>query len=200
MSTSVSTAFRKVLLDRLRGIAELTDVQIEALESHYNLLVQWNRKLNLTAIHDLEQMVERHYCESVFLAKHVAAGEFRVVDVGSGAGLPGFPLAVYRPDRLFTLVESHQRKAAFLKEATRALPNVRVLASRAEQIGETFDLLVSRAVSYRDLAGSLHTLAPAADLLTGAEEPPPDLGFRWNPPLPLPWGKRRYLRIGHRAR
>ncbi|HEY1220589.1 MAG: 16S rRNA (guanine(527)-N(7))-methyltransferase RsmG [Bryobacteraceae bacterium] len=193
--------FRDLLRDRLGGIAELTDAQAEALESHYNLLILWNRTLNLTAIRDLPEVVERHYCESIFLAARLPAGPLRIVDVGSGAGFPGFPVAVYRPDCLVTLVESHQRKAVFLQEAARSLPNVRVLARRAEQVEEDdeFDLAVSRAVSYRDLSPSVRVLAPAAYLLGGAESAPAEMGFEWEPPVPLPWGKQRYLRIGHRS-
>jgi 16S rRNA G527 N7-methylase RsmG len=122
--------------------------------------------------------------------------------VGSGAGFPGFPVAVYRPDCLVTLVESHQRKAVFLQEAARSVPNVRVLARRAEQVEEEddeFDLAISRAVSYRDLSPSVRVLAPAAYLLGGAESAPAEMGFEWEPPVLLPWGKQRYLWIGHRS-
>ncbi|MGB7761371.1 MAG: 16S rRNA (guanine(527)-N(7))-methyltransferase RsmG [Bryobacteraceae bacterium] len=191
--------FRDLLRDRLRDIADPTDAQAEALESHYSLLVLWNRTLNLTAIRDLPEAVERHYCESLFLAAHLPAGELRIVDIGSGAGFPGLPVAVYRPDCMVTLIESHQRKAVFLKEAARSLPNVRVLARRADQAGEEFDLAISRAVSYRDLSPSLKLLAPAAYLLSGPESAPGGMGFAWEPPVPLPWGKQRYLRIGRRS-
>jgi len=195
--------FRDLLRELLRGIAELTDEQAEALESHYNLLVRWNRTLNLTSIRDLPEAVERHYCESIFLACRLPAGPLRIVDVGSGAGFPGLPVAVYRPDCAITLIESHQRKAVFLKEAARGLPNVRVMARRSEQVveqvnekNEEFDLAISRAVSYRDLLPSLKALAPAAALLSGAEGPPGDMGFTWEPPVALPWGEQRYLRMG----
>jgi len=198
MSTSVSAVFRDLLRERLRGIAELSDAQAGALELHYSLLVKWNRTLNLTAIREIEQIVERHYCESIFLAAHLPAGALRIADIGSGAGFPGLPVAVYRPECRITLIESHQRKAVFLKEAARSLPNVRVLARRAEQVEEEFDLAVSRAVSYRDLAPGLKSLAPAVALLSGAEVPPPEMGFTWEPPIALPWGKQRYLRTGHR--
>ncbi len=191
--------FRDLLRDRLRGIAELTDQQAEALESHYDLLVRWNRTLNLTAIRDLPEVVERHYGESLFLAAQLPAGKLRIVDVGSGAGFPGLPVAVYRPDCVVTLIESHQRKAVFLKEAARDLTNVRVLARRAEQVDQEFDLAISRAVSYSDLSLSLKALAPAAALLSGAEGPPDDMGFVWEPAVPLPWGKQRWLRVGLRG-
>ncbi|MFY9724885.1 MAG: 16S rRNA (guanine(527)-N(7))-methyltransferase RsmG [Bryobacteraceae bacterium] len=190
--------FRELLRERLGGIAKLTDEQAQALEAHYNLLVRWNRTVNLTAIRDLNEVIKRHYCESIFLAARLPAGRLKIVDVGSGAGFPGLAVAVCRPDCLVTLIESHQRKAVFLKEAARSLPNVRVVVSRAEQLHEEFDLAISRAVSYQGLLPSLKLLAPAADLLTGAESAPPDMGFVWEPPIPMPWGKRRYLRVGHR--
>jgi len=199
MSTWVSAVFPELLRSRLHGVAELADVEARALESHYNLLVTWNRALNLTAIRDLAEAVERHYCESIFLAVHLPAGPLRIADVGSGAGFPGLPVAVFRPDCFVTLIESHQRKAVFLKEAARCLSHVRVLARRAEDVKEEFDLVISRAVSYRDLLPALKVLAPAADLLTGAEVPPAVLGFAWQPPVPMPWGKRRYLRKGERT-
>jgi 16S rRNA (guanine527-N7)-methyltransferase len=196
MSTWVSAVFRDLLRERLGGIAELTDAQAGALESHYDLLARWNRTLNLTTIRDLPEVIERHYCESIFLAAHLPAGPLRIADVGSGAGFPGLPLAIYRPECSVTLIESHQRKAVFLKEAARGLSNVRVLARRAEQVDEEFDLAISRAVSYRDVIPSLKTLAPAAALLSGAESPPDDMGFVWEQPIPLPWGEQRYLRMG----
>jgi len=191
--------FRDLLRERLRGIAELTDAQAEALESHYELMVRWNRTLNLTTIRDLPEVIERHYGESLYLAARLPAGKLRIVDVGSGAGFPGLPVAVYRPDCVVTLIESHQRKAVFLKEAARELTNVRVLARRAEQVDQEFDLAISRAVSYSDLSLSLKALAPAAALLSGAEGPPDDMGFVWEPAVPLPWGKQRWLRVGLRG-
>jgi 16S rRNA (guanine527-N7)-methyltransferase len=189
--------FAETLRARIAGIVNLTAAQTEALAQHYELLVRWNKTVNLTAIRSLEEAVERHYAESLFLGAHLPPGPLEVADVGSGAGFPGFPVAVLRPDCVVTLIESHQRKAVFLREASRGLPNVRVVAKRAEDLEGRFDWAVSRAVSYEDLTPSLKLLAPDADLLTGAEEPPADLGFEWRPGIPLPWGARRHLRIGH---
>jgi hypothetical protein len=76
------------------------------------------------------------------------------------------------------------------------MPNVRVLAKRAEDVAETFDWVISRAVSYADLAPVLKLLAPNADLLSGAEGPPDSLGFVWDAPVPLPWGNQRFLWTG----
>src|SRR5581483_9324513 len=99
-------------------------------------MVRWNKTLNLTRVESLEQAVERHYAESLFLAAHLPVGALRIVDVGSGPGFPGFPVAVVRGDCAVTLVESHQRKAVFLREASRPLENVEVVAKRAEDVGE----------------------------------------------------------------
>ena len=192
--------FADLLRQRLTGIVELSPGQVEAVEAHYQLLLRWNRTLNLTSIKRVDEAVERHYCESIFLGTHLPQGPLRIADIGSGAGFPGFPVAVLRPDCSITLIESHQRKAVFLREASRSLRNVRVLARRAEEVDEQFDWAVSRAVSYNDLASFLKNLAPNVDLLTGGEEPPDGIGFVWEPPIRVPWGGQRLLRAGHQKR
>lgn len=169
---------------------ELSDEQISQLEHHFNLLNQWNKVLNLTAIEDPEQTVQRHYCESLFLGKHLPHGPLKILDVGSGAGFPGIPVAVLRPDCMVCLVESHQRKGVFLREATRSLPNVSVISKRAEAISETFDWGIVRAVSYREIEPSLGRLAPNVALLAG--EGNPNERFTWNK-IKLPWGQHRFL-------
>jgi 16S rRNA (guanine(527)-N(7))-methyltransferase RsmG len=190
--------FADLLSERLAGIVELSPGQVKALETHYQLLLRWNRTVNLTSIKQMEEAVERHYCESLFLGTHLPQGPFRIVDIGSGGGFPGFPVAVLRLDCSVTLIESHQRKAVFLREASRSLPNVRVLARRAEDVNERFDWAISRAVSYEDLASFLKNLAPNVDLLTGGEVPPDGIGFVWQPPILMPWGTQRFLRMGQR--
>jgi 16S rRNA (guanine527-N7)-methyltransferase len=152
--------------------------------------------LSLTSVWTLEEAVERHYCESVFAALHLPEGPVSVADVGSGAGFPGVPIAIMRPECAIVLIESHQRKAAFLKEATRDLPNVRILAKRAEDVPERFDWVVSRAVRYSDIARALKKLGRNAELLTGEVRTEDLSGFEWQEPLRLPWGDRRYLWIG----
>jgi len=193
--------FPDLLREKLAGLVDLTPEQIQLLQTHYELLKRWNRVLNLTAIDSLEEAVERHYCESLFLAAHLGQGPLRIADIGSGAGFPGIPVAVLRADCTVTLIESHARKAVFLREATRKLRNVRVLAKRAEEVAEQegferFDCAVSRAVSYKHLGRVLNSLAKTVDLLTGGEAPPGDLCFTWNAPVPLPWGKQRFLTVG----
>jgi len=188
--------FAELLRKCLGGGANLSSEQADLMRQHYELLVRWNRVLNLTAVREMAEIVERHYCESVFLANHLPSGSLAIADIGSGAGFPGVPLAICRPDCLVTLIESHQRKAVFLREATRTLPNVRVAAKRAEDVQERFDWAVSRAVKPSDIVLSLQRLAPNVALLAGdavgAELPQ----FRWEPPVHLPWGRQRYLWMG----
>ncbi len=188
--------FAERLTEKLAGILRLTPDQVSALETHYQVLVRWNRVLNLTSVRSLDETVERHYCESLFLGAHLPPDRLRIADIGSGAGFPGIPVAVLRPDCSVTLIEAHARKAVFLRESSRALRNVRVLSERAEAVEGRFDVAVSRAVSYGDLRGILKKMGRRADLLTGGEAPPDELGFDWQAPIPLPWGRQRFLRIG----
>jgi 16S rRNA (guanine(527)-N(7))-methyltransferase RsmG len=189
--------FRDLLRQRL---PEVPAGKIALLEAHYELLLKWNKVLNLTSIKDLEATVERHYCESIFLGLSLPPNPVSIADIGSGAGFPGIPVAVLRPDCTVTLIESHQRKAVFLREASRKLANVQVLSKRADEVTARFDVAVSRAVSYRDLEQSLHQLASIAILLSGEESPPDSLGFVWSAAIALPWGSHRFLRAGHVSR
>lgn len=188
--------FAELLRSKLAGICELSGAQIERLQKHYELLTRWNRVVNLTSVRTLEEAVERHYCESVFAASHLPEGAASIGDVGSGAGFPGIPIAVMRPGSSVALIESHQRKAAFLREASRDLQNVRVIAKRAEDVAENFDWVVSRAVRYTDVAGALKKLGRNAELLTGEVRASDLPGFQWQKPIRLPWGERRYLWLG----
>ena len=165
--------------------------EFPALKAHYELLQRWNKTLNLTRI----DSIERNYGESLFLGRHLPTGPLRICDIGSGAGFPGFPVAILRPDCQVTLIESHQRKAVFLKEASRGIPNIRVLAVRAQEVQESFDWAISRAVSAEDLAPFLTRLAERVALLTGAEVPAIP-GIRWEEAVPLEEGTARFLRIG----
>ncbi|MCX6622771.1 MAG: 16S rRNA (guanine(527)-N(7))-methyltransferase RsmG [Acidobacteria bacterium] len=161
--------------------------------SHFELLRLWNRRLNLTSIRDDREIVVRHYCESLFLAGALPVGPLRVVDVGSGAGFPGIPLAIVRVDVSVCLVESHQRKAVFLREASRSFGNVRVFSGRAEDLGEGFDWCVSRGVSATDLAVVVGALAERFAVLAGEEFFPAAISGQR---IRLPWGDRRFLHVG----
>ncbi len=187
--------FADLLVERIGSIVELSPVQIKQLEEHFNLLNRWNKVLNLTAIRDAESIVERHYCESLFVAKWLPAGRLSIADVGSGAGFPGIPLAITRPDCSVALIEAHQRKSVFLIEAIRALENVRVISKRVEELGETFDWVVSRGVSFGEIEGPLGRVTGNIALLAGEESPSPR--FTWNK-IKLRWGNHRFLWI-HRS-
>lgn len=189
--------FGELLRAKLAGIFDLSDPQIARLEQHYELLVKWNKVLALTSVRTLEEAVERHYCESVFAAMHLPGGSVSVADIGSGAGFPGIPIAICQPAASVVLIESHQRKAAFLKEASRDLENVRVVGKRAEDVLEGFDWVVSRAVRYSDIAPALKRLGRNAELLTGEVRADELTGFVWHNALQLPWGDHRYLWTGH---
>src|SRR6266404_8786605 len=102
-------------------------------------MLRWNKVINLTRIERIEEVIDRHYAESLFVGANLPCGSLRIADLGSGAGFPGLPIAILRPQCLVTLIESHQRKAVFLKEASRSIPNIRVLAKRAEDVQESFD-------------------------------------------------------------
>ena len=178
--------FPELLAREFAPYRSLTSGQIDLLEAHYNLLVQWNARLNLTRIESVEEAARLHYCESLFVGTRLPAGALRIVDVGSGAGFPGIPIAILRPECSITLVESHQRKGVFLREATRSLKNITIVTDRAENVAPSYDWQVSRAVSPPDVLKL--KLANNLALLVGSEEVP---GFEKREPIP--WGTSRYL-------
>ena len=90
--------FAELLRAKLAGICELSEPQVERLREHYEVLTRWNKVLSLTSVRTLEESVERHYCESVFAAYHLPEASVSVADVGSGAGFPGIPIAIVRPE------------------------------------------------------------------------------------------------------
>ncbi|WP_049761571.1 16S rRNA (guanine(527)-N(7))-methyltransferase RsmG [Candidatus Korobacter versatilis] len=138
-------------------IAELLDPivvaerQLEQISVYLDLLLKWNARMNLTAVRDPEQIVLRHFGESLFAARELfpdpdATGS--LVDVGSGAGFPGVPIAIERPGLSVTLIEAHGKKATFLKEVVRStrLTNASVQAIRAEEYVGVADVVTMRAV------------------------------------------------------
>lgn len=122
---------------------------VEALAHYLTLLRQWNRVYNLTGIRDARALVERHIVESLAL-RPLLRGE-RVADVGSGAGLPGVPLAAAEPCRRFTLIESRAKRVRFLRHVigSLGLANTTVAHTRVEDLptGPPFDTVLARAVA-----------------------------------------------------
>ena len=127
----------------------LSSVQLSQLLAYLALLDKWNRVYNLTAVRETERMVSHHLLDSLAIVPYVETG--RVLDVGSGGGLPGIPLAIARPDLQITLIDSVAKKTAFLLQvkAELGLDNVSVVTGRVEtlQDGARFDTITSRAFS-----------------------------------------------------
>jgi 16S rRNA (guanine527-N7)-methyltransferase len=126
------------------------------LSTYLDLLLKWNARTNLTAIRDPEEIVRRHFGESLFAARHLAADTKTLLDFGSGAGFPGLPTALLHPHIQVTLAESQNKKSTFLREAVRTLnlPNVEVWAARAETLppGQQFNTVTLRAVDNMEAA------------------------------------------------
>ena len=151
------TAFEEILAARAgeAGIA-LTAEQIGQFSVYHEMLLDWNTRMNLTALTAPEDVAVKHIIDS--LTAYDAAlfdGARTLIDVGTGAGLPGIPLAVYAPHLTVTLLDSLNKRVRFLTEVTAAmgLPNVRCIHARAEEAARTaehraaYDIAVSRAVA-----------------------------------------------------
>jgi 16S rRNA (guanine(527)-N(7))-methyltransferase RsmG len=181
--------------------AELNQQQIDQLFQHYELLIRWNQRMNLTTVKAGPETVVRHYCESLFFAAKLPAEEngISVIDAGSGAGFPGIPMAILKAGWTVLLVESNQRKAVFLRESSRNLPNVSVLAERIEDRNARGDWLVARAVDPREILENVPRLAPNVGLLIGEDDFSAirsDSRIAWAEPVRLPWGDRRLCVYG----
>ncbi len=157
--------------DRAQLAARLAD-GIEALQlalpddaqarliDYIDLLARWNRAYNLTAVRDPPDMIPRHLLDSLAVLPFLRGAT--LADLGSGAGLPGIPLAIARPAMQVTLIDSNGKKARFLREAVRTLPlpNVRVEQLRAQDASGHFDCITARA-----FAGLAEMLAWGGHLL-----------------------------------
>ena len=118
----------------------LSEAQLAQLAAYLEILHRWNARMNLTAVRDPEQVVTRHFGESLFAAQNLYARSPQpgasLVDIGSGAGFPGLPIKIWVPALHVTLIESQNKKATFLKEVIRALElkNINVVTNRAEDL------------------------------------------------------------------
>jgi 16S rRNA (guanine527-N7)-methyltransferase len=175
------------LLDPFMGprtAQRLTPNALAHISIYIDILLRWNARISLTAIRDPEEIVLRHFGESLFAAIQLlnpqspvssassvvdspsslssqssVVRSLSVADLGSGAGFPGIPLKLWAPQISLTLIESNYKKATFLREVVRslALTNVNIKNARAESLTETFDLVTLRAVE--DFASILPTAA-----------------------------------------
>lgn len=134
-------------LQQLNLQQTLDDKQQSALIKYVALLEKWNKAYNLTAVRQPEQMVTRHLLDSLSISPYLRGKS--VLDVGTGAGLPGIPLAIVFPDRQFTLLDSNNKKTRFVVQAVSELelPNVDVVQSRVEEFrsNRVFDTIITRA-------------------------------------------------------
>ncbi|WP_285960405.1 16S rRNA (guanine(527)-N(7))-methyltransferase RsmG [Pseudomonas tohonis] len=130
---------------------ELSANQQELLLAYLALLIKWNKAYNLTAVRDPDEMVSRHLLDSLSVVPHVAALGDHWLDVGSGGGMPGIPLAILFPDRRFTLLDSNGKKTRFLTQVKLELKlaNLEVIHSRVEAVQpeRPFAGIISRAFS-----------------------------------------------------
>ena len=202
--------------------ARLSPAQLDRISMYIDLLLRWNSRINLTSIRQSEEIVTRHFGESLFAARRLfpapirvnGSGEpgsdkMRVIDVGSGAGFPGLPIKMWAPRIHLTLIESNHKKVTFLREVIRnlILMDVDVVAGRADAfpiVQGKADVVTLRAVERFDsiLPISARLVAPHGRLAiligeiqiarVGRLLP----GFRWDDPARLPLSSRRVLIIG----
>jgi 16S rRNA (guanine527-N7)-methyltransferase len=192
---------------------KLSDAQSETLLVYLDLLVRWNKKINLTSVKKPEDCVQRHFGESFYLSKAIEV-KGSLLDIGSGAGFPGLALKIQFPNLAVTLLEPVAKKRAFLKEAARAcqMSHVEVLGDRLQDFANgarlgAFDIATARAV------GNLDDLVPAAakclnhsgrmalwlgiDQISAARDAGPNL--TWAEQVPVPLSKQRVILIGKLA-
>lgn len=144
---------------------ELTEKQLNQFEEYFHLLIEWNEKMNLTAITEREDVYLKHFLDSLSIVKvfpelneTVNSGEFSLIDVGTGAGFPGIPLKILFPNANVTLMDSLNKRITFLNEVVNTLNlnesgSIECIHARAEELAqnkeyrEQYDLVVSRAVA-----------------------------------------------------
>ncbi len=144
---------------------ELTEKQLNQFEEYFHLLIEWNEKMNLTAITEREDVYLKHFLDSLSIVKvfpelnkTVNSGEFSLIDVGTGAGFPGIPLKILFPNAKVTLMDSLNKRITFLNEVVNTLNlnesgSIECIHARAEELAqnkeyrEQYDLVVSRAVA-----------------------------------------------------
>jgi 16S rRNA (guanine527-N7)-methyltransferase len=188
------------------GLPTLTASIEDRFDAYLSLIVRWNARTNLTAIRDEEGIVTRHFLESIACAVAVPASVRTLLDFGSGAGLPGIPIALCRPEISVTLAESQNKKAAFLREAIRTLGlKTTVHGERAENLPTPFDCVVLRAVDRMQTAiaaashlvsvsGWIIIMTSAAEVLSIQNAA--SGRFTWQSHVRLPLSEDRIIAVG----
>ncbi len=148
---------KRFLQDKLEMLSvEVDRKKIDQFNQFYDLIVEWNKVMNLTAITDYKDVVEKHFLDSLSIERILKLDDLKtVMDVGTGAGFPGMPLKIIYPELKITLLDSLNKRVKFLNEVIRQLElkNIDAIHGRAEDIGknenyrEKYDLCVSRAVA-----------------------------------------------------
>lgn len=148
--------FEKKLREQARKIdIELTNKEIDQFYNYMNLLLEWNKKINLTAITEENDVILKHFIDSISINKYLEDGKKEIIDIGTGAGFPGIPLKIINRSIDFILVDSLSKRINFLKEVKRNLnlEKLELIHSRVEDLArdnnyrEKADVVVSRAVA-----------------------------------------------------
>jgi 16S rRNA (guanine527-N7)-methyltransferase len=189
----------------LTPYATVTPSLASQLLTYLDLILKWNARFNLTAIRTPEDIVRRHFGESLFAAAHLGPCA-TLLDYGSGAGFPGLPIQLLRPEVHVTLAESRAKKAAFLHEAVRTLHlPTEIWPHRVESMAgnRTFDTVTLRAVDHMPAAIAAAALLATNKLLilsTLSSQSHPSLppNFTLDPPIPLPESHGAALLVAHR--
>ena len=149
-------SFAETLYNESKSIGiELDNIALERFETYYKMLIDYNQRMNLTAITEEQDVIVKHFCDSLFLlTKYDVKSGAKVIDVGTGAGFPGIPLLIARPDIKLTLLDGLNKRLVFLQDVLDAIGlQAEIVHSRAEDGGndkkfrEKFDIATSRAVA-----------------------------------------------------
>ena len=140
--------------DALSFGVELNENQLMQFQKYYEMLIEWNEKINLTAITEPKEVILKHFVDSLTILKYLSKEE-KIIDVGTGAGFPGIPLNIMKNDCNYTLLDSLNKRITFLNEVINnlELKNINTIHSRVEEIGknkkyrESYDIATSRAVA-----------------------------------------------------
>ena len=147
--------FEKIFMEEAQKInIELDKNQIEKFYKYMDLLIEWNEKINLTAITNRKDILVKHFIDSLTIQRYLG-NAVNIIDVGTGAGFPGIPIKIINPNLKVVLVDSLNKRINFLQEVIKKLnlDNIEVIHARAEDLGqnkkyrETFDIVTSRAVA-----------------------------------------------------